>query len=187
MWTVSHSAAAGIATAFHMGGKYFHLLETVAAVNIRFYRNGAIYAEAVGMEAGFYSQPSEGFDSIELVSATAQAVKFAIADGSGGYNRTAGTVQIAGQQGVMTQAAATVTTASGQLLAARAGRKAVLLQNNHATGNIFVTLDGSAATVAHGIKIAPGGVIVLDVFAPVAAINAIGDIVSNTAVIVVEG
>lgn len=104
-----------------------------------------------------------------------------------GGSITASVSNLPAQQGAMTQAAATVTNASGQLLAAKANRRVLIVQNNDATGNIFVNLTGVAATVANGIKIAPGGSLILDVYAPSAAITAIGDIASNANVIVIEG
>lgn len=187
MRTITLNAGAGSSTKFYQLGNYFHLLETAGAVDINFYKRGAIFAEARGMEAGFYAEPKGGFDEIEIVSASAQAIKFAISDGTGGYNRTTGTVSLSGQQGVFAQAAHTVTNASGQLLAAKANRRTLLVQNNHAAGNIFVTTDGSAATASNGIKITPGSLILLDVFCPTGSINAIGDIASNADVVVVEG
>jgi len=189
MRTVIHNAGAGSAVRFSIGGNYFHLLETVAAVDIRFYRGGGIFAEAVSMEGGFYSQPEKGFEEVEIVSASAQAIKFAIADGTGGYNRTTGSVSVSNletRQGVFTQAVKTVTNASAQLLAANSARRSLLVQNNHATGNVFITINGSAATTANGIKIAPGGLILLDAYSPSGAINAIGDIASNAAIVAVE-
>lgn len=190
MRTITHNAGAGSAVKFHEIGSYFHLLETESAVDVRFYKNGAIFAEAVGMEGGFFSQPVDGFDALEIVSAAAQTVKFAIADGTGGYNRATGTVQVsnlAPDQGAFTQAAATVTNASGELLAANAARRFLLIQNNHATGAVFITMNGSAATAANGVKIAPGSLLLLDIFCPAGVVNAIGDIASNAALIVVEG
>lgn len=187
MRTITLSAGAGSTTKFHEIGKYFHILETVSAVDVRFFKNGAIFAEAVGMEAGFYSQPRDGFDAIEISSAGAQDIKFALSDGTGGYNRTTGSVQITGQQGAFTQAAETVTNVSGMLLAANTTRRMLLIQNNHATGIIYITTDGSAATTGHGIKVWPGGLIMLDVFCPTGEIYAIGDIASNASVVVIEG
>lgn len=190
MRTITHNAVAGSAVKFHEIGNYFHLLETDSAVDVRFYKNGAIFAEAIGMEGGFFSQPAGGFDAIELVSAGAQTIKFAISDGTGGYNRTTGTVQVSNletRQGAFTQGAEIVTNASAELVAANAARRLLIVQNNDAAGNIFITTDGSAATVANGIKIAPGGLILLDVYCPTGAINAIGDIAVNANVTVVEG
>lgn len=187
MRTILHNAVAGSAVKFHEIGNLFHLLETGGPVDIRFFKNGAIFAEASSMEGGFYSQPVNGFDAIEIASATAQAIKFAISDGTGGYNRTAGSVRVLGQQGAFSQAAATVTNVSGQLLAANASRRLLVVQNNHATGIVYISLDGSAATVAAGVRLGPGGFILLDEFTPSNAINAIGDILSNDYVIVLEG
>ncbi|OGT05255.1 MAG: hypothetical protein A2Z65_13630 [Gallionellales bacterium RIFCSPLOWO2_02_58_13] len=187
MRTILHNAAAGSSVRFYELGSLFHLLETVFPVDIRFFKNGAIFAEATSMEGGFFSQPVNGFDAIEIDSANAQAVKFALSDGSGGYNRTTGAVQIIGQQGVMVQAAKEVTDASGQLLAANAARRMLLIQNNHETGIIYVAVSGDAATGAAGIKLAAGGFILLDEFVPSGAINAIGSILNNQSVVVVEG
>lgn len=102
-------------------------------------------------------------------------------------NRTIGNVELTGQQGAMTQAAANVTNASAQLLAAKPLRRFLLVQNNHATASVFLNLAGAAATVAAGVKLEPGGSLLLDNFVPSAAIFAIGDTASNTAVIAVEG
>jgi len=190
MRTITHDAGAGSAVKFHEIGNYFHLLETESAVDVRFFKNGAIFAEAIGMEGGFFSQPRGGFDAVEIASASAQSIKFAISDGTGGYNRTTGTVQVSNletRQGAFTQAQKTVTNASGELLAANAARRMLLIQNNDATGNIYVTTDGSAATTANSIKIEPAGLIMLDVFCPTGAVNAIGDIASNANVVVVGG
>jgi hypothetical protein len=87
----------------------------------------------------------------------------------------------------MTQAAATVINASGQLLAENWSRRFLLVQNNHATASVFLNLAGAAATVGAGVKLGPGGSLLLDNFVPGSAIFAIGDIASNTAVTVVEG
>jgi hypothetical protein len=105
-------------------------------------------------------------------------------------NRTIGNVAITNKDatsGAMTQASANVTNASGQLLAAKATRRLLLVQNNHATANIYLNLEGAAATIAAGVKLGPGGSLLLDNYVTSAAIFAIGDIASNTAVTVVEG
>lgn len=96
-------------------------------------------------------------------------------------------VSINNQQGPFTSTAKTVTNASGSMVAANAARRYLLIQNNHATGNIFVNLAGVAATTANGVKIAPGGSLELQGYVPNGQIFAIGDIASNTAVLVVEG
>lgn len=79
-----------------------------------------------------------------------------------------------------------VVNADGPLVAASAARSYVLIQNRHATGNIFLSF-GTAATVAGGIRIGPGGAYETGFVAPTTEIRAIGDVPMNGEVIVVEG
>lgn len=102
-------------------------------------------------------------------------------------NRTIGNVAITNINGAFTQAQATVTNASGQLLAAKANRRYLLVQNNDASADVYVTLDGTAATTAKGIKIAAGGSLELQGFVPIGQVNAIGSVASNANVVTVEG
>ncbi len=82
----------------------------------------------------------------------------------------------------------TVTTASGTLRAASATRRYLFIQNKHATGNIWINLNGATATTANGIKIPPGGFYETGPgWVCTAAVTAIGDVASNTSVLVVEG
>lgn len=175
---------------FNTPGRLFRLLSTVNPVTVELYRNGAVVSIAEDVEAGFWAKEDKGFDAVEIITGAAELVKFLIGESDAGLDRTVGTVEVSNlpaEQGAATQDAPEVTNVSGQLLAANAARRLLIVQNNHATGNIFVTMDGSAATLANGIKITPGSLILLDVFTPSGAINAIGDIASNIAVIVVEG
>lgn len=88
----------------------------------------------------------------------------------------------------VTQAAVTVGVASAQILAARAARRLLLVQNNDATANVYLNLTGAAAAVAGGVKIAPGGSLLLDVATPSEAVTAIADVATAAnAVTVVEG
>lgn len=117
----------------------------------------------------------------------------------GGSVTVSGTVEVANDTGnplptvatpavAMSQAAATVGVASAQLLAAKPARKFLMVQNNDATANVYLNLSGAAATVEGGVKIAPGGSLLLDVATPSAAITAIADVATaGNAVTVVEG
>lgn len=58
----------------------------------------------------------------------------------------------------------------------------LLVQNNHATGNIFLSF-GSPATLTNGVKIGPGGSYEITGHRTSTSIYAIGDIASNTAVV----
>jgi hypothetical protein len=62
-----------------------------------------------------------------------------------------------------------------------------MIQNKDATGNIYVTCDGSTSTTAKGIKIAAGQSMELQGFVPTGAIMAIGDAASNANISVMVG
>jgi len=187
MQTYSQSMTPGQAWRLGVPGSYFRLLDVLGAVTVVFYRQGVPVFTATDVLDGFWSKPSGGFDMVGITSATAQDVKIGITSGDAGYDRAAGSVDISNMTGAFTQEAATVTNASGQLLAARAGRRYLLIQNNDASGDVFVTLDGSAATTTNGVKIAAGGSLELAAYCPAGAVNAIGSLPSNASVIVVEG
>lgn len=113
---------------------------------------------------------------------------FTVAVGTGeASSRSALVAGLPAEQGGYTQSAATVTNASGLLVAANSARRVLLISNQSAPGNIYLNMAGAAATVAGGIKIAAGGVLLLDRYPPSGAIYAIGDIASNPSVIVAEG
>lgn len=90
------------------------------------------------------------------------------------------------KNGAFTNAGATVNTGSAQLLAAKANRRYLLIQNASQTANVFVRLDGGAAGSANGVKIGPGGSYELSDWAPTGAITAASD-ANGTPVVVVEG
>lgn len=86
----------------------------------------------------------------------------------------------------MVQTAPAVGVASGLLVAANAARKFLMVQNNSASQDVCLNLAGAAATLAGGVKLAPGASLVLDVCCPSAAIYAIAD-AAGASVVVVEG
>lgn len=186
MKTLNLTLAAGVPLTLDLIGNYFHLLETTSGVDVEFMRGGAVVATSFNMEFGFFAKPSEGFTQLGFTSAASQSIKIAVGIGDGGYNRMTGVVQVLAQRGTYTQSQKTVTNVSAELLAANLLRNTVTIQNNDLAGDIFITVDGTAATAAKGLKITPGGVLVLDVFPPMTAINAIGSIASNANVVVLE-
>lgn len=187
MKTLSIAFTAGQRIQLELIGNFLHLLETSSGLDIDFMRDGGIYAQALNMEYGFFSKPDKNFNALGFTSAGAQTIKIAVGAGDGGYSRTSGNVSIIGQQGAATQAQKTVTNASGLLLAANAARKFLYIENNDAAGDIFVTIDGGAATLVKGKKIPPGGYWMFDTWSPSAAVYAIGSIASNANVVVIEG
>lgn len=80
----------------------------------------------------------------------------------------------------------TVTNADGQLLVSKADRDYLLIQNKDSTGNIYITFGAAAATIAAGVKIAPGGSYELSNTVVTSQVRAIGDIASNANIVVVE-
>ena len=80
----------------------------------------------------------------------------------------------------------TITNTSSAARAAMPLRRYLMIQNNHATGIIYVVF-GATATAALGIKIGPGQNYELNNVVPNNSVNIIGDIASNTSVVIVEG
>lgn len=181
---------AGERKEFYDPGDFFRLLAATDPVTVTFYRNGAEVAEADHVGEGYAEKfRLEGFDRFAIVSATAQTLQFVARLGNDVLYDTppTGDVQVTNVNGAFTQSQKTVTNASAQLLAANAQRRYLLIQNNDASGDVYINLTGVAATTANGIKIAAGGSYECQGFAPTAAITAIGSIASNANVVAVEG
>lgn len=187
MGTRSINLGAGVDIQVVDRGRFFRLKSTTAPVTVYFYRGQIEFSRVEGVEAGYWEEFDQQFDQVRIYSATAQAVEFfTSAGGKVGYDRSIGSVVVLNQT-TMVNAAKIVTNASGQLLAANAARKYLLIQNKDAAGIIYVTFDGTAATAANGVEIGPKGYHLLDVIVPTGAIMAIGSIASNANVLVVEG
>jgi hypothetical protein len=181
--------AAGLGQEYTERGDFFRVLEATGAVTVTFYRAGAEVAKAEQIQAGYAEKfDASEFDKVRIDASADVTIKFVVRLGNVvNYDKAPqGDVNVLNVNGAFVQAPNTVTNASGQLLAAKAGRRYVLIQNNDSGGDIYVTLDGSAATLAKGIKIAAGGSYECQGFAPTGAIFAIGSIASNANVVTVE-
>lgn len=172
-------------------GDYVRLKAASVAVTVRAPDNN----ETVELEQGDDAVLS-AFSRLRLSHADAAEQIVTVYVGKGtraGSSKVGGAVAVSNfpasvaVNGPMVNAAKAVTNASAQVLAANAARRFLMVQNKDAAGSVWVTLDGSAATTGNGIKIAPGSSLILDVYTPVAAIMAIGDIASNANIVVVEG
>lgn len=175
--------AAGGMQLLPVTGEKFLVKTASGPVNVRW-----TGGELTGLEAGQGYNVRRGFAQLTLTNTGAGAISgtIQIADDDFIDNRIAGTVTISGGAS-LTNTAPAVTNASTAILAANALRKYLLVQNNHATATIYLNFS-AAATLLNGVKIGPGGSIeIAGMAAHLGAVNAIGDIANNTAVIVVEG
>lgn len=180
---------AGATVEFFEPGNFFRLLDTQAAVTVAFYNNGAQVALSESVLEGYAEKFNDGqFDRIRITSATTQTIQYVVRLGNEvHYDQPPnGQVTVTNTGGAFSQNQKTVTNTTGQLLAANTARRYLLIQNNDASGDVYVTLDGTAATTAKGIKIAAGGSYECQNFCPTGAINAIGSIASNANVVAVE-
>lgn len=171
-------------------GDFFRLMAGTAPVTVEYYKDGKELAEGTNVSVG-YAEKFNGstFDKIAITSTANQTLTFATRLGNEVNYDTPpnGQVTVTNTSGAFTQAQKTVTNASGQLLAANTARRYVLIQNNDASGDVYVTLDSTAATTDKGIKIGAGASYECWGFVPNGAINAIGSIASNANVVTVEG
>jgi len=178
------SMTAGGSFQLPVSGQYFRILTTlgnVAVIGDTFGKLGPIN-RGQGMKETPYNRLT-----IVDVSGSANAGTILVSDADFIDQTLYGSITLEGQHGAFAQTQATVTNASGQLLASNTDRRYLLIQNNDTSGDIFVTLDGSAATVAHGIKIEIGASLEISQYLPTGQINAIGSVASNANIVVVEG
>lgn len=182
--------AAGETKEYYDLGDFFRLMRSTDPITVRFYYMGREVFVAEGIERGYAERFRVGqFDRLTVYSATAQTISFAARLGNEvSYDvPPTGDVNINNTHGAFTQAQATVTNASALLVAANPARRYLLVQNNDPSGIIYVTLDGSAATTAKGIKVGPGGSLELASYCPTGAVYAIGSLATQSNVVVVEG
>lgn len=182
--------SAGVAVEFQEAADFFRLLAAPTTdISVIFYAGGKEVARAENIGAGYAEKTGIAFDKIRIQSTGGGAVAFVLRYGSDVRYDTPpnGNVTVTNTAGAFTQANKTVTNADGQLLAAKSNRRYLLIQNNDSSGDIFVTLDGTAATTAKGIKIPAGGSYECQGFCPTGEIFAIGSIASNANIVTVEG
>lgn len=159
-------------------------------LTVIFYRNGAEVSRAESVGAGYAETTIQPFDRVRIESAGGGVVAFVTRIGGEVRYDTPpnGQVTVTNTSGPVSNAQKTVTNASAVLLAAKAGRRYLLIQNKDAAGNVYISFGAGAATVANGLKIAPGGSYSADAnYCPDNEIRAIGDIANNPNVVVIEG
>lgn len=181
--------AAGGRLEFHEEGDFFRFMEGDAPVSVEFYRRGALVAKAENVSEGYAEQFIDGnrFDRLAITSASAQTIQIAARlGGIIAYDTPpVGNVAITNTGGAFTQQAKNVTTAPGVLLAAKANRRYLLIQNWHASAILYVHLAGGT-TYGTGIKVSPGSALEIAGYVPTGEITAWGSAVFGD-ITVVEG
>lgn len=169
-----------------VAGDYFKILSASGALNIRAEwgtLNGLIAGQ--GLEDSPFSrlQIQDASGAVNLVRIFIGDEKFV--DGLGGTVNVGDSVVPRSAAFVNVQK--TVTSASAQLLAANPVREYLLIQNRDTAGSVYVNFGASAATVANGVLIGPGGSYELIGVCSTQAIQAIGSTANNPNVLTVEG
>ncbi len=187
---VKTTLTAGVPVTFSEQADFFRLLESERAdVEVYFYRNGAEIGRVQNIGAGYAERFPSGYDRLTIASASGGQVAYvARLGGDVKYDTPPnGNVTVTNTSGSIADTEKTVTSASAELVAAKAGRRYLLIQNKDAAGIVYISF-GKAAVVGAGVKIAPGGSYVADAnYCPSNQIFAIGSIASNANVCVVEG
>lgn len=170
--------SAGATVALLVEGEYFRIQEATGAVDVTVEGSGTLPGLLVGQ--GLKETPYKRL-LIRDASGAANVGKILIASKEFIDNRTYGVTTISGTPSVVinnvngsfSQNVGSIGTASAQLVAASASRRYVLIQNQSADVDLYVTLDGAAATVARGLKIPAGGSYEIANFCPTTAIYGI--------------
>lgn len=177
--------AGGLVSTRLFSGAYFNILSATGPIDVR---TDKVNLKGLTAGQGFEKQP---FQRLEITDASgaSNVIRYVIAD-EGFIAGLTGNMTISSivpvQSGSFANTDNTVTNASGILVAANTARKYLMVQNNSATGTIYLVF-GATATAALGIAISPGGNYEMNGAQSTQAIHAIGDIASNPDVLVVEG
>lgn len=186
---ITLTLSAGVPVRFEMQGDFFRLMAATLPLTVNYYRRGARVAEAALVSGGYAEKFGEAFDSFDMTSVSGQTIQFVSRLGNEVRYDTPpnGNVTVTNVNGAFANSQETVTNASTTIIAANALRRYLLIQNNDASGDVYLRLDGGVATTATGIKLKPGESLELQGFVPTGGITAIGSIASNANVVGVEG
>lgn len=175
---------AGATVRFQIPGRYFRLVETTGPVTVVFFRNGSEIAESQQVEAGYaesFLSSGAGFEFVEIYSATAQTIKFAVrVESTLSYDRAVGNVAVTNFNGAFNVTNAGLSTTAGYVKSINASRRFLGIQNKSAAATAWVRFDGGTASQATGIKIPPGGYFEMSGYVTNQAISAIADAVINS-------
>ena len=171
----THSQIVTVGTPWRLNGtaSYLRLMESVEAVNIRFFNQGRMVYQATNIEAGFYAEPEGEFDAVEIETITnPQLVKIALSNGTGGYDRYTGTVNVAVATSILNTGVINVATSATLLAAANNKRKGIRFLNS---GTTVLYVGGAGIDVVNGCLKLNAGEILFESEAPGAAWYAVSD------------
>lgn len=98
---------AGETKTFHINGERIEILDAQYALDVYLMdKSGAQMSVMKKSEASFFSQPKEGFNSLQIYSAQAQYIRFFVGSGDAGTRRISSTVQVVDGGKARTQAGA---------------------------------------------------------------------------------
>lgn len=166
-------------------GNQLRVLKGTVPFDVRFFRQGVVIQESKGVSAGFSETFDQPFDKVEIYTLSTQEIQIFTRHKSRTEVVTPAEPRLNTQRDYFFHTAPLVMNFSGVLIVENLSRKYLVIQNNHATGNIWIRMDGEPASAAD-IKIKPGDKLVFDLHVPKGEISAVGDLATNNAVSVLE-
>lgn len=92
---LSGTWAAGEVKTFMVSGEYFEILDAQYPCDVYLMdKAGAQLSTMKGAEASFFTKPSPGFNTVQVYSQQAQALRFFVGSGDAGTRRISSTVQV---------------------------------------------------------------------------------------------
>lgn len=151
---------AGATVRFQIPGRYFRLVETTGPVTVVFFRNGSEIAESVSVEAGYaesFLSSGAGFEFVEIYSATAQTIKFAVrVESTLSYDRAVGNVDVKNINPTSwMQANRSISTSFATVLSTRK-RSYLMIQNRHVSQDLYIFFGESGGTTSTAIVLKAG-------------------------------
>ena len=193
-----YPVSAGVPLRIDQPSAFFQLMASTDPVDIEVLRAESVIGTAEGVSLGFsFGGPAESqFHAVSITSATSQTLKLCFATGSVDLRAVVGSVNVlslpdvvlTANNGALTCSTANIATSAATIVAANAARRFLSIQNRDPLVNVYLRVDGTAATVAGAtVKLAPGDSITYDAWVPTGAVSVIGDAVGTVPLVIQEG
>lgn len=155
---IQQTLSAGVAVEFQEKSDFLRVFSAANEdLTIIYYSAGKEISRAEIVGEGYSEQfINKSFDKVRIQSTAGGAVHIAMRFGTVvGYDKApVGDVSLVGTS--YTQGRGSLTNVVQSLIAANANRRYLLIQNNDASANMRLTLDGTDPTATQGIKLEPG-------------------------------